>query len=161
MTLSAVCSNPGRTVFLGDIENLAYNSNKDSLLSEDVQRTSVAVWSIIGLYNPQEIIASSHHFAQWIWFSWGRNPRRLIGSGRNGADHELLEVIYSENLHTRYDTVIIGSGDGIFAQPAAQLSKEGLKVIAIHGKGRLSNKLKLAVHESIQIKTHQTEKSIA
>ena len=161
MTLTSVCTDHGRTVFLGDVENLAYNSIKASLTSEDVRRTSASVWSIIGEFNPQEIIASSHHFAQWIWFSWGRNPRRLIGSGRNGADHKLLEVIYSENLYTRYDTVIFGSGDGIFAQPAAELSKKGLKVIAIHGKGCLSNKLKLAVHESIEIKTHQTEKSIA
>ena len=150
-----------RTIFLGDIENLAYNQQLGGLLPEDVQWASAAVWSAIRHFSPQEVIASSHYFAKNIWFSWGRNPRRLVASGPNGADHKLLEVIYNEDLHTRYDTVIIGSGDAIFAHPAAHLIAQGLNVIAIHGTGGASKKLQLAVHDTIQLPTPSTGISAA
>ena len=47
-------------------------------------------------------------------------------------------VLDDENLSERYDTLFIGSGDGIFAYPVARLIAQGMNVIAIHSTIGLS-----------------------
>ena len=86
-----------------------------------------------------------------VWFHWDRPARRLVGSGPDGADLKLLEVLANESVSERYKTVVIGSGDGIFAEPAAKLAAQGVQVIALCGTGHLSKRLKLAVHDVIKL----------
>ena len=48
--------------------------------------------------------------------------------GEDGADRALLEIAYEENVEKRYDKVVIGSGDHIFAEAAQSLQNLGVKV---------------------------------
>ena len=90
------------------------------------------------------VVATSHHGAEAAWFGCP-GARRLVRSGRDGADLALVDVIELENLAGRYDRVVIGSGDGIFAFPAASLQQSGCEVTVVSRVGTLSTKLLLAV----------------
>ena len=141
----------GRSLFLGDIENLGWDPQLKTLTPERVQTTCFGVRKALWPFQPQEVVASSHYFAEMVWFHWGRPARRLVGSGPDGADLKLLEVLANESVSERYKTVVIGSGDGIFAEPAAKLAAQGVQVIALCGTGHLSKKLELAVHDVFKL----------
>jgi len=148
-----------RLLFLGDIENLAWDQSLNTVTVSSIQQISFAVHTKFTQYNAQEVIATSHHFAKKVWFAWGRTTRRLLGSGPDGADRKLIDLINNEDIAQRFTSVIIGSGDGIFAEPAAQLAAQGLHITAAYGSGGLSKRLALAAHETIQLFTpKQTEK---
>ena len=149
----------GRSLFLGDIENLAWDRKTNTLLPHKVELVSQAVNEMLAPYEVQEIIASSKFFAEAVWFHWGRNARRLCSSGPDAADLELMKVITSEDLPTRFTTVFIGSGDGIFAKPASRLASQGVQVITLTGTGALSKKLKLATNQSIPLFNEFSEKA--
>ena len=105
-----------RSIFLGDIENLAWDKQANTRTLPSIRTNSAAVSIKLQEYSPLEVLASSHYFAKQIWFAWGRTTRRLLGSGPDGADKPLLDLVNNEKLHERFDTVIIGSGDGIFTK---------------------------------------------
>ena len=132
-----------RAIFLGDIENLAWDRTLDTLTIASIRKVSNAVEKQLRSFAPLEVIASSHYFAKQIWFAWGRDPRRLLGSGQDGADLQIIKLIKEEHIYKRFNTVIIGSGDGIFAHPASHLAKRGITVLAAYGSGGLSKKLHL------------------
>ena len=142
-----------RSIFLGDIENLAWDKQANTLTLPSIRTISDAVSIKLQEYSPLEVLASSHYFAKQIWFAWGRTTRRLLGSGPDGADKALLDLVNNEKLHERFDTVIIGSGDGIFTKVATELASRKVHVIAAYGNGRLSKELQLAVHETIELTT--------
>ena len=141
----------GRALFLGDIENLAWDREKNTLLPHKIELTSKAVNKIFNGYEVQEVIASSRFFAESVWFNWGRNARRLFASGPDAADIELLRVMNSEDLAARFNTVFIGSGDGIFSEAASDLVTKGVQVVVLTGTGTLSKKLELATSFSISL----------
>jgi hypothetical protein len=93
-------------------------------------------------------LATSHHGARIAWLAWP-NVRRLIRSGENGADLALLDVLESEHVPERFSTVIIASGDGIFADPAAALQTADCEVRVVCRHGALSRRLALAVRAQI------------
>ena len=141
----------GRALFLGDIENLAWDRKKNTLLPHKIELISKAVNKIFSGYEVQEVIASSRFFAESVWFHWGRNVRRLFASGPDAADLELLRVMNSEDLASRFNTVFIGSGDGIFSESASDLVAKGVQVVVLTGTGTLSKKLKLSSSCSISL----------
>ena len=140
-----------RALFLGDIENLAWDPITNTITSDSVKRISNAVQTQIGQNNIQEVIATSHYFAKEIWFAWGRTTRRLLGSGPDGADKKLVDLIRTEDIATRFASVIIGSGDGIFTEPVSYLAAQGLHITVAHGTGGLSKQLALAAHKTIEL----------
>jgi len=80
----------GRSLFLGDIENLGWDPQLKTLTPERVQTTCFGVRRALWPFQPQEVVASSHYFAEMVWFHWDRPARRLVGSGPDGADLKLL-----------------------------------------------------------------------
>jgi uncharacterized LabA/DUF88 family protein len=59
-----------------------------------------------------------------------------------------VEVIENENVADRYGAVVIGSGDGLFAEPAAKLQAFGCKVsVAASRPGSVSRRLAFAVRD--------------
>jgi hypothetical protein len=93
------------------------------------------------------VIATSHHSAAAAWFAWPAAARRLVRSGPDGADLALLEVLEHENVARRYDLIVIGSGDAIFALPAAKLQEAGATVVVVSRRSALSRRLRLAVRD--------------
>jgi hypothetical protein len=73
--------------------------------------------------------------------SWP-SARLLTGRGPDGADLALLASV-SDRLWTaaRYDRIIIGSGDGVFAEVAADLRELGVAVGVVAPEDRLSRRL--------------------
>jgi hypothetical protein len=92
------------------------------------------------------VVASSHHGAPGAWFGWP-GARRLVRSGCDGADLALLEVLESEDPLARFDRVAVGSGDGIFAEPAARLQVAGCEVTVVSRPSALSRRLQLAAKD--------------
>jgi NYN domain len=95
----------------------------------------------------QLVIATSHYAAPSAWFGFPSSARRLVRSGLNGADHALLEVLERESIAARFDHVILGSGDGIFAFAAAALQRAGCGVTVVTRRSALSRHLRLAVRD--------------
>ena len=73
------------------------------------------------------------------------NYRVAAGRGKDGADKRLLELGDPEHVSRRFQRVVIGSGDGIFATIAHEYARRGLKVELIAGKGAISQSLKQAL----------------
>lgn len=138
-------SGNGRTVHLVDVENLAGASHVDVSLS----RAIADLYAHAADLQPgdQVVVASSHHNASSTWFGWGAAARRLVRSGADGADLALLDVIDSERLTERFAHIVIGSGDGIFAEAAARLRAAGANVTVISRGEGLSAKLRRAVSD--------------
>jgi hypothetical protein len=93
------------------------------------------------------VIATSHHAAPEAWFAWPETARRLVRSGRDGADLALIDVISMERIAQRFDQVVIGSGDRIFAFPAARIQAAGCPVTVVTRRESLSRELRLAVRD--------------
>ena len=93
------------------------------------------------------MVATSHHAAAATWFAWPAATRRLIRSGRDGADLALLEVIEKERIAERFAGVTLGSGDGIFAPAAARLQSLGCVVTVVSRRAGLSRQLRMAFRD--------------
>ncbi len=135
----------GRTLHLVDVENLvgsaAFSASEASWICSAYERVAP-----VGSVN-QMVIATSHHAAATTWFAWPANARRLQRSGPDGADLALLELFERESIAVRFQHVVIGSGDGIFALPAARLHAAGCRVTIVSRREALSRELRLAVRD--------------
>ena len=63
------------------------------------------------------------------------------GRGRNGADRRLLELADPDFVARRFQKVVIGSGDGVFAGLVDELRLVGLEVELVTGRGLLHQAL--------------------
>jgi hypothetical protein len=135
----------GRAVHLIDVENLVGSA---CFTCSDAALVHRAYESVAAVSNGDHLIlASSHHAAPSAWFAWPHSARRLVRSGLHGADHALLEVIDRECLEERFDRIVLGSGDGIFALAAARLQACGCDVTVVSRRSGLSRHLRLAVRD--------------
>lgn len=134
-----------RAIHLVDAENLSGSTSFTVAQAIAVQR------SYLALVSPgpvdQFVLATSHFAALTAWFAWPHSTRRLVQSGPDGADLALLDVIEHERVGERFGRVVIGSGDGIFALPAAQLQAAGCAVTVVSRRRGLSRALQLAVRD--------------
>ncbi len=135
----------GRVLHLLDVENLigtAQFSISDAAgVHADYERLAP-----FGSVN-QVVLATSHHAAPAAWFGFPASARRLVRSGPDGADLALLDVLEHESVAARFQHVVIGSGDGIFAFPAAALQAAGCDVTVVARSEALSKRLRLAVRD--------------
>lgn len=133
-----------RAVHLVDVENLlAGPTFSDIDVMGVMESYSIVSERRVG---DHVVIATCHRAAPAAWFGWP-DARRLVRSGPNGADLALLEVMAAERLAKRYGRIVIGSGDGIFADAAAALQSEGVHVSVITRRGQLSRRLAFAVKD--------------
>ncbi|HEX4865758.1 MAG TPA: hypothetical protein VFV02_16940 [Acidimicrobiales bacterium] len=130
-----------RKLVLVDIENPTATptpSTKDVALV--MERLGCLV---LGLKEAHIVVACSHHAPSIVAFAWP-GVRHLWKSGPDGADLALLEVLTTERVHERFESITICSGDGIFADVAGWLGTVGVDVTVISLKGHLSTRLRLA-----------------
>ena len=149
-----------RACFLGDIENLAGRPTGPTC--DDVRAIVAAVYKTFGHMELHPVVACAHCNAKCVWFNWPE-ARRLVRSGPDGADLCLLDVIANERIAERFGTVIIGSADHIFSEAAAHLAAQGTRVVAAIGHGRISSKLRMAVHDVVRLPLdwHSEENAVA
>jgi hypothetical protein len=77
---------------------------------------------------------------------WGQG-KRVYAKGKDGAERAILAEATLATA-SRYDRVVIGSGDGIFADLAASLQSVGVAVRVVCRQRSLSKALRLAVHDA-------------
>lgn len=137
-----------RALHILDIENLAGGPNFTPNAADALRRQYEAIVP----FGPDDlvVIASSHYGARTAWFSWP-HARHLVRSGPDGADLALIGVLENERVAERFQTVILGSGDGIFAEPCARLQAAGCGVTVVSGAGMLSRRLAFAVRDLISL----------
>lgn len=137
---------PARRLHLVDIENLAGGS----LPSLRQVRQALALYAdclAFGAMDQVEV-ACSHLTLLNAALGWPHAHYR-IRSGPDGADLALLDVLRHENIASRFTQVAIGSGDHLFAEQAARLAAQGVRVTVVSRRRSLSPRLALAAHEVI------------
>ena len=137
---------PARRLHLVDIENLSGAAIPSLGLIREV-RGLYAGRLAFGAVD-QVVIASSHLTLLNAALGWP-HARYRVRSGPDGADLELLDVLWHENVAARFTHVTIGSGDGAFARAAASLGAAGVRVTVVSRRRSLSARLALAAHEVI------------
>ena len=147
-----------KALLLVDIENLIGSGDIPS--PEEVLKIKTAIEKAFANMRFQTVVACSHRNASSVWFQWP-NARKLLGSGPDGADLKLISVLEDEPIIGRYHTVIIASGDHIFANPLSHLAGRGLKTIVAVGQGSLSKKLQIATHEIVDLQIEINEDLIS
>lgn len=131
---------PARTLHLVDLENLASTTH----VSEAVAHETAAQYLLAAEYTAGDllVVASSHRngLAARVAFPSATVRWR---SGRNGADLALVDA-YSEFDPSRFNRLVLGSGDGIFAGLVAAARWSGLNVTVISRRRNTSMALRAA-----------------
>lgn len=136
----------GRRLVLIDIENISGGGIRTLAEAEWAHRMLSAA---IGFGDQgQVIIGVSKAGAVNTWPIWS-SARHVLGSGIDGADHALLEVLRGENIADRFDEVVLASGDGIFADAVATLGIHGVSVTVVAHRSSLAKKLQMAASRTL------------
>jgi hypothetical protein len=129
---------PARTLHLVDIENLAGAALPSRAQVIEVQGLYVARLAFGA--DDQVVMATSHLAFMNAALGWP-SARYRVRSGPNGADLELLDVLQHEDIAARFTHVVIGSGDGMFSQAAANLAARDVWVTVVSRRDSLSRAL--------------------
>jgi hypothetical protein len=147
---SSRCRFPARRLHLIDIENLTAGP-RPSL--GEVRRALDRYTGRLAFGALDQVeVASSHLSLVNAALGWPDAHYR-IRSGPDGADLALLDVLRHENVAARFSDVAIGSGDHLFAEEAARLAAQGVRVTVVSRRRSLSPRLALAAHQVIFLDT--------
>lgn len=138
----------GRAVHLLDIENLTGAGRP----------TTSQVTAVMALYRyavpvgptDQFVVAVNHGALVAVGLAF-RGVQLLARSGPDGADHALAEAARGDRMDQRFDRVVIGSGDGYFADLAAWLADGGVHVTVVSHAEALSRRLCAEVSDVITL----------
>lgn len=135
-----------RSMHLVDVENLMGGTQ---FLSSDVTAIEAQYRELAGIKPGDHVVIGSSHFtAGAVWFGWS-HARRVVRSGPDGADLALIRLMDEEDLAGRYGRVVVGSGDGIFAEPCARLQALECPVTVVaRCPASLSRRLAFAVRDT-------------
>jgi hypothetical protein len=134
----------GRTLHLIDIENLMggpRNSPVILQLASELYKESVPT-----RFDDHFVLAANRGLAVQAGLSWP-SAQLLVGNGKDGADLALIQRISDiEWISARYDRVILGSGDGIFASHLSALRALGIAIGIVAPIGTISRRLVGTAH---------------
>ena len=92
--------------------------------------------------------AASHYVYKRVAFDLPSDMRNLpAGGGPDAADLRLLAEVDPQDVGDRFDQVVIGSGDHIFADLALAIGGAGARTMAVGYAYNMSRKLAAAVDE--------------
>lgn len=142
----------GRRLILIDIENISGGAIRTLAEARWVQRM---LDSTLGLrHQEQVIIGVSKAGAIHTGPEWS-SARIVVGTGVDGADHALLDVLNNENIADRFDKVVLVSGDGIFTETVATLGGHGVKVTVVAHQTSLAKRLQMAASQTVTFNPRQ------
>lgn len=149
-----------RSVHLLDIENLLstgeIEANAINAVFTDYKEQVTVTKDdlvIVGVSSTEGLLA--------VAMSDLRNCRLLYQPGKDGADLALQEVLDHEQLERRFKVVQVATGDGGFSPSVAALAGRGAYVVVISLPGSLSKRLRLAAHQTIELRTEAIEQDAA
>jgi hypothetical protein len=129
---------PERALHVVDIENLAGAAVPSLDLVTEVQLRYLAC---LGFgTDDQVVLAASHRGLLNAGLGWP-HARYRVRSGKDGADLELIDVLENENVAARFSHVVIGSGDGLFGEAAANLAALGVYITVVSRRNSLAKVL--------------------
>ena len=152
MPFSCICSSsdahrrsagrPDRRLHVIDIENLVGGGT----LTEPRLRAWSDAYTALDLYRCGDHVAIGVDVTgAAVVMGALRSPRVVLGRGPDGADRALLRVLHDELDPARsYSELVLGSGDGIFADEVGRLTGRGLPVTLVARPGSLAKRLRLA-----------------
>jgi hypothetical protein len=114
----------GRALHLVDLENLMCGPLQPAI----ALRYAAARYEQVAVVRPDDhvVVAVNPALALDAGRAWP-TARLLVGRGPDGADRELLATLADTPwVAARYDRVVIGSGDGIFASALESLRALGI-----------------------------------
>ncbi|MEV8222477.1 NYN domain-containing protein [Dietzia maris] len=142
----------GRRLTLIDIENISGGAIRTLAEARWVQRM---LDSTLRLRHQEQVIigvskAGAIHTGP-VWTS----ARMVVGTGVDGADHALLDVLNNENIADRFDEIVLVSGDGIFTETVATLGGHGVKVTVVAHRTSLAKRLQMAASQTVTFTPRQ------
>ena len=142
-----------RSIHLVDFENLC----NESLMTQDTAELVRASYlEQVGVEAmDQVVIATSRINALTAFMAWPGN-RHLMRDGKDGADIEIAEVILTEHLAERFDTVYVASGDSGLAPFVSALSAQGVKTVVVSLPGSLGREAAMAASTVIRLQVSRT-----
>ena len=129
---------PDRALHVVDIENLAGAAIPSLDLVTEVQLRYLACLGFGA--DDQVVLAASHRALLNAGLGWP-HARYRVRSGKDGADLELIDVLENENVAARFGHVVIGSGDGLFGEAAANLAARGVSITVVSRRNSLAKAL--------------------
>ena len=145
----------GRSLHLVDIENLMGGPSEGFMkLWEAIQnyQATVHVGSSDKVY-----VGVNPGLADAVRFFWSESDI-LLGFGPDGADNVLIdETRDHEHVLENYERVVVGSGDGIFAEVVKYFSGYGMDVLVVSRDRSLSNRIRNVEECEIRVLPQQGE----
>ena len=140
-----------RRLMLVDIENIAGGGLRTPAAAAWSRRAVEAALAVV----PGEQVIVGVSSIDGLFHAKNSWPqaRVVLGLGRDGADHALLDVLDHEDVGARFSSVVIVSGDGIFADAAAELSRQGVTVTAVGWEMCMAARLRLAAGRTVLLDT--------
>lgn len=136
----------GRRLVVVDIENVTGGAVRTALQAAQAHRAIEAASPLSG--DEQVIIGTSHVGVLACGIGW-RGTRIVVRSGVDGADLALLEVLTTERVEDRFDSVVLVSGDGIFTAAVAALEAQGVDVTVVAHTNGCAKRLLLAASRTV------------
>lgn len=133
-------SSTSRTLHLVDLENLI----GDPLAERDVALATLDTYLDLAAWQPDDhiILATNPWLMAKIAFDLPVDASRHAVHGKDGADTMLLSLAPTELVTTRYGRLVIGSGDGIFANRARTVREHGIPVDVVARANGCSTRLR-------------------
>lgn len=136
-----------RRLVLVDIENFIGGA---IFTAGDVTCAQHLIASLIGPINSDLATVGVSHMGMFsVHQSWG-GARMLVQSGPDGADLKLLEELCHDDIASRFDEVVLISGDGIFTESVAKLTARSVKVTVVAPSDGCSRRLEMAANATIK-----------
>jgi len=139
-----------RTLVVVDLENLCGGSD---LIGCCHRAASAVLRDLVGEGPVTYVIAtgpSAREDTPTLPFDWP-GARWLTGHGVDGADEELVDVIFSEPIAIHSQRVVVVSGDHRFAPALHFLACEGVETTVISRQSALSRASRLAAKQVVTI----------
>jgi hypothetical protein len=129
----------GRALHLLDIENLVGDPCADDLSVS----AAVDAYRLLADVGPEDlaVVATNGRLALASGLAWPGALLR-VGRGPNGADLALLAEATPTDVALRFSRVVVGSGDGIFAETARELRRLGCEVVVVARPGSIARRLR-------------------
>jgi hypothetical protein len=136
----------GRRLVVVDIENVAGGA---VLYAEQAAWARLAIEKAIPFDGDEQIVVGTSHVGVLASGVGWPGPRIVARSGVDGADLALLEVLTTERVEERFESVVLVSGDGIFTAAVAALEAQGLDVTVVAHVDGCATRLRLAASRTV------------
>ena len=146
ITRAAIHQN--RTLHLVDADNLTGGPTEAACVAHQAAHLyRTAAQSRLG---DQTIVGSDWRSAAATAFAW-LGARLHLTTGRDAVDHALIDEMTVDYIAPRFGRVVVGSGDGIFADAVRELRAAGLTVEVVAPRHGVSYRLYPAASNIVRI----------